>query len=47
MICIRKGQKIADEAAIIFTRSFYRALFGCVDMTVCRAFEIAKTQVRV
>jgi hypothetical protein len=38
---VRKGYQISDEASILFSKSFYHALFSQT-VTVCKAFELAK-----
>jgi hypothetical protein len=45
VICIKRGEKISDEASIMFTRAFYHALFSQT-VSVCQAFKIAKTSLK-
>ena len=42
VICVTEDAKISDEASIIFSRTFYKALFS-ETKTVCEAFAIAKS----
>ena len=45
MICIKREERVLDQACQIFTKSFYTAcLTG--HKTVCQAFEIAKESIR-
>ena len=46
VICIKEGETISDTASIIIAKVFYQALFTSPDATICRAFKIAKQQVR-
>ena len=41
VICIERGEKIRDDASIIFSQAFYLQLFSQTT-TVCKAFEFAK-----
>jgi hypothetical protein len=42
VICIKENYQISDDASIIFTKVFYKALFSS-NKTVCEAFNIAKS----
>jgi hypothetical protein len=43
VVCVQEGSKISDMASIIFTQAFYHGLFS-ETLTVCRAFDLAKSQ---
>ena len=43
VICIEKDKEVLDDAAILFTENFYRALFK--GQSVCEAFDDAKISV--
>ena len=43
VICIKAGQYVNDQAAVNFTRLFYKLLFQ--GKQICHAFEYAKTSV--
>lgn len=45
VICVRQRDEILDEAAVIFSRTFY-ALILKQTLTVCGAFERAKQTLR-
>jgi hypothetical protein len=40
VICIRKGKKVLDEAALTYIKTFYELIF--TGTTICDAFEQAK-----
>ncbi len=42
VICVKENYQISDDASIIFTKVFYKALFSS-NKTVCEAFNIAKS----
>ena len=44
VVCIREGQPVADEAAILFAKVFYRTLFTN-SYDVCNAYEMARSYV--
>ena len=43
VICIKKNKHVLDDAAIMFTKSFYKLLFE--GKSVCKAFSQAKQDV--
>ena len=43
MICIQKGETVLDDAAVMFTQTFYKLLFN--GKNVCEAFKQAKGDV--
>ena len=46
VICVKKGNTIADEAVIEFSKCFYHSVFN-QNMTVCQSFSMAKQLVEI
>jgi len=46
VICIKRDEKILDDASITFAKTFYHAIFSG-NRSICQAFETAKAQVRI
>lgn len=45
VICVRQKDTLLDDAAIFFTKKFYRTLFS-EKYTICEAFNWAKISLR-
>lgn len=41
VVCVKKMEEIEDQAAVLFSESFYELLFK-EKLTICQAFELAK-----
>jgi len=40
-VCVKKLEEIEDQAAVLFSESFYELLFK-EKLTICQAFDLAK-----
>ncbi|CAI2383863.1 unnamed protein product [Moneuplotes crassus] len=47
VICVGSKYKVQDNACIKFAKAFYKGLFDAGSKTVCEAFELAKSMVRM
>ena len=45
VICVQNQKEVLDQAAIDFTATFYRSIFGNKQASVCDAFKAAKRDV--